>query len=126
MARSVKGCKYAKKNRLDRDVAQRVRNRLKSLVEASTTLEGEELRQRLNNLRPIVTAFEPKGGLQSLRLFELSYHCNFAQLPYGDGWLNQPEWWLDDLESFMLVMEYESLKAKLPVIPLNSTTFDSI
>jgi len=73
-----------------------------------------------------VQSFEPEGGAESLRFFELSYHCNFAQLPYGDGWLNQPEWFLNDMESFLLVMEYHSLKARMPVIPSNMNSFDSL
>jgi hypothetical protein len=52
--------------------------------------------------------------LQSLRLWELCEASNYALLPYAGGWLDQPQWFTDDVESLLLLAEWHRLNAKLP------------
>ena len=65
-------------------------------------------------MRDIVEAIKgyvPKGGNQSLNLWELWQDTRV--LPFAGGWLDQPAWVLDDFNYFDLLHEWHYYNAKL-------------
>lgn len=71
----------------------------------------------MNELSKALNGWQPRGGFESYRLYHLAQESNFAVLPVIGGWLDQPEWWLDDIEYLMMLEEYHTLNSKLVTIP---------
>lgn len=50
-----------------------------------------------------------------MRLFDLFDKTGI--LPYAGGWMQQPAWFVDDVEKILLLTEYEELNQSLPKAP---------
>jgi len=68
----------------------------------------------MQELASMLKKWSPRGGLLSYKLWQLAESSNYACLPYSGGWLNQPEWFIDDVTHFLLLQEWHELNVQLP------------
>jgi hypothetical protein len=67
---------------------------------------------RIAELESILDGWLPQGGMTSYELWQLCKASQYSVLPSAGGWLNQPQWWLDDLLMMMLLEELKELQHK--------------
>jgi hypothetical protein len=78
--------------------------------------------KRIQQIKKMLDGWQPLGGWESYRQYELMLASNYAVLPYAGGWLDQPQWWLDDVDHFMLMDELMRLNSELPKVPAQTVT----
>lgn len=91
-------------------ITTRVRRSLQGMA-----LSGEKLNARINEIRAALKNWIPGGGMDSLRWIELlqAYHI----LPFPGSLSEQPQWFIDDMENYLLWIELETLNQRRTTLP---------
>lgn len=100
--------------KLRRKIHEQITKRVRRSVQ-NKELSGEGLNEHIAEIRKALKGWIPAGGMESLRLYELV--SAFHILPEGGGWLNQSQWFLEDMENFMVWHELETHLQRRTTLP---------
>lgn len=108
---------------LRRVMHEQITKRIRRSVQ-NKELAGEALNARVNDIRRELKNWIPAGGLDSLRYVE--FWQSHGVLPCAGGLLDQPGWFLDDLENYLLWYELETLLQRRTTLPPGTPGIDQV